>query len=97
MPWDEVVQAIDHYIREREMGAVARLAPPTGRDLLEAWGLGDKHGFRANCLECGEDCGTVALVELVRTFEVCACEEIPYTHLAEQLHHRSCFLAGAAK
>lgn len=94
MTWDELVAAIRRYVREREVRAVGSQTPPTGKDLLEAWGLEGRHGSREVCPECGKDCSMVGLQKLMYSFEVCNCGEVPFLHLVEQLHHRSC-LQGA--
>ena len=45
------------------------------------------------CPKCGEDCGRVALVKLAYVFATCNCEQADYSHLVEQVYHRTCLSA----
>ncbi|MBV1929810.1 MAG: hypothetical protein KUG81_09915 [Gammaproteobacteria bacterium] len=62
---------------------------PTAEQLIEEV----KHHPRGHgCPVCGEDCGPVAMVYLVYTFEPCDCDQANYVHLVEAVYHRQCFL-----
>lgn len=51
------------------------------------------HPWRHACPKCGEDCSSVALVDLVYTWEPCNCDVVSSVHLVETVYHRKC-LAG---
>jgi len=54
--------------------------------------LSDAHHDARLCPICKKDCSTDALVDVVYTFRDCNCGQPMYTHLVEQLFHKSCFL-----
>jgi len=61
-----------------------------GADLVKI--LPGPHSHRHDCPECGQSIMQTAIVDLVYTFEVCTCDEVPYTHLMETIWHRRCFV-----
>jgi hypothetical protein len=61
----------------------------TGDDLAIGWDR--RHHIREDCPLCGDPVRTVAILNLVYTFEVCECGAPKYTHLVETLYHRACY------
>lgn len=54
------------------------------------------HERKAGCPGCGARTATVALTKLVKTHEVCSCNQAEYTHLVERTWHRTCFISANA-
>ncbi|RLC72749.1 MAG: hypothetical protein DRI26_02340 [Chloroflexi bacterium] len=85
------VEELQAEFRELTEGLFS-LTEPKGRDFLRARVKGWlSHPQAGICPECGEDCTSSPLVELVYTFERCSCGKPCYSHLVEQLHHRRCY------
>lgn len=66
-----------------------RLVRPRLSDLLET--LKKHHDWQLKCKICNKDCGSVALVDLVYTWEPCRCEAAPYSHLVQTAYHAECY------
>lgn len=49
-----------------------------------------------HCPRCGADLMAVGIPDLVYVFDRCDCPVAPFTHLVEQLWHRTCHAAEAA-
>ena len=64
-----------------------------GEDILRKFFKDDMEHHKKGrvCPECQGDCSKAPIVELIYTFEVCTCGNPEYSHLVEQLHHRSCY------
>jgi hypothetical protein len=75
--------------------ARSRVAAGSARPVELPW-FNQGHPTLRTCLVCGRDCSSVALAEVVYTFERCSCFRVSYVHLVEQLWHRTC-LTGRAQ
>jgi hypothetical protein len=64
---------------------------PTGAILVDRWALSAGHRQKSEtCPGCGANLLRVGITELAYAFRVCACGEVAYEHLVEQLWHLAC-------
>jgi hypothetical protein len=63
---------------------------PTGNDLILHWHLANHYNQSRMCQGCQVDCSRVALIKLAYVFRVCECGTPEYSHLIEQIWHRTC-------
>jgi len=65
------------------------------QQLLKSYDRG--HAFASICPGCKKNLSQTGVTYLIYEFVSCSCKKCSYKHLVEQLWHRSCFIAAAAR